>query len=97
MPTPLTADVFNVFIYVCVRTCVVLDGPGVQARCGGLKIFLHHMGFQRIFCSSLGDHGGRLAGHEQIHNVGLFFHSSRQMAQVFMSFCFDIRLRLIYY
>lgn len=97
MLTPLTADVFNVFVYVCISTCIVWDSPGVQVRCGALKVFLPHRGFQRIAGRALGDPGGRLMGHEQIRNVGLFFHSSRQMAPVFTNFCFDIRLRLTYY
>lgn len=70
---------------------------GVQATCGGCEIFLYHRDFQRTVCSSLGDQWGHLVGHERIPNAGLFFHSPGQMAQVSMSFCFDIRPRLIYY
>lgn len=79
---------------ICFKTCVILDSPGMQARGGGSEIFLYHRDFQKVLFVA---RGGAIGVTEQIHNVRLFFHSSRQTALVSMSFCFDIRLRPIYY
>lgn len=59
MLTSLLEGGFHV-LNVCIRTWIVLDNPGVWARCGGSAIFLYHWNFQRPVYSSLRDHGGHL-------------------------------------
>ena len=95
MRASLAEDVFNTFKYFLFVSERVLCWTVLGCRSGVVALrYFRAMGISMILFVALWGPMGVTCGHERTHNTGLSFS---RMAQVSLSFCFDMRLRSIYH